>query len=85
MLTLPSCPYIIRSGESDVPSNYLDLFYDPEYTLFYGCQCDQVRSILYRLVLPLALTLRIILLLIRELSQFLHKSSSDTVYTVTES
>ena len=40
---LISCPYLILSTSEDQPGSYLELLYDPEYTLFYGCQCGQVK------------------------------------------
>ena len=39
-----SCPYLRRASDPDEPIFFLELFYDPEYTLFEGCQCDQVRD-----------------------------------------
>ena len=40
-----SCPYLRRASDPDEPSYFLELFYDPEYTLFEGCQCDQVWTL----------------------------------------
>lgn len=37
-----SCPYILLSTSNDQPENVLELLIDPEYTLFWGCQCGQV-------------------------------------------
>ena len=52
-----SCPYLILSGSQDVPTNFLELYYDPEYTLFSGCQCDQVQKPL-RAGVPLSNTMQ---------------------------
>ena len=37
-LTMPIC--CSQNASKDEPSFYLNWFLDPEYTLFYGCQCQ---------------------------------------------
>lgn len=43
-----NCPYLLPSGATDVPSNYLSWMLDPEYYLFEGCQCSSGLAISYK-------------------------------------
>ena len=39
---MDSCPFIYNTKNPDEPEYLLDWELDPEYFLFYGCQCSMV-------------------------------------------